>query len=209
MGFFMSNALIIVDVQNDFMPGGALPVAKGDQVIPMINRLLQLSFDVKIATKDWHPPDHGSFAESYEKKTGEIVELSGIPQILWPKHCIQHSHGAEFAPGWDTAKIECVFYKGTDKNVDSYSAFFDNGHLKSTGLSDYLRKKNIEEIYIAGLATDYCVKYSVLDALQLGFKTFVIAEACRSVNLQPDDEAKAVEEMRKAGAHIITLQELT
>lgn len=198
-----SKALIVVDIQNDFMPGGALAVANGDQVIPMINQLLHHPFDIKIATKDWHPYNHGSFADVHAKKPGDTIELGGLVQILWPRHCVQNSQGAEFAPGLDISSIDHTFYKGSDENIDSYSAFFDNGHRKSTGLADYLKEKHIEEVYIVGLATDYCVKFSVLDSLQLGFNTFVIRDACRGVNLKPHDDIRALEEMRQSGATIL------
>lgn len=197
------KALILVDLQNDFLPGGALPVAEGDRVIPVANALMEQPFDLILATKDWHPQDHGSFAANHGKEPGEVIDLHGLEQILWPVHCVQGSEGAEFAPVLQTGKIDKIIYKGTDKEIDSYSTFFDNGHRKGTGLVDYLKEKNVTEVYIAGLATDYCVKYSVLDALGLGFKTYIILEGCRAVNLNEGDEEKAIEEMRRAGAEII------
>ncbi|MBA3958191.1 MAG: bifunctional nicotinamidase/pyrazinamidase [Parachlamydiaceae bacterium] len=200
----MKAALIVVDLQNDFLPGGALPVKEGLQIISLIDQLLRLPFAAKIATKDWHPANHGSFAPSHPgKKVGDIVPLDGITQILWPIHCVQNSKGAEFAPGWDASSIERIFYKGTQPNIDSYSTFFDNEHLNSTGLSTYLKEKDISTVFIAGLATDYCVKYSVIDACHLGLNTFVITDACRGVNLQPNDSQKALEEMQQLGAHLI------
>lgn len=205
-----SNALIIVDLQNDFIPGGSLAIKEGHRIIPIIDRLLAQPFDVKVATKDWHPKDHGSFASNHPgRKVGDVIDLQGIQQILWPVHCVQETTGSEFAPGWDAAKVERVFHKGTDPNIDSYSTFFDNGHRKSTGLHDYLRSKNVDTIYIAGLATDYCVKYSVLDSRLLGFTTYVISDACRGVNLMPGDTERAFEEMRRSGASIITIDEVT
>lgn len=202
------TALIIVDVQNDFIPGGSLAVKEGDQIIPFINKLLQSSFDLKIATKDWHPHNHGSFAVNHKKQPGEIVQLEGLEQILWPVHCVQETYGSEFAPGWDTSKLDKTIYKGSDKNIDSYSTFFDNGHRKSTGLEQFLRQHKVTDIYIAGLATDYCVKYSVLDAIKLGFNTYVIVDACRGVNLHPTDSTEALNEMRTHGAHLITSKEI-
>lgn len=202
------SALIVVDIQNDFLTGGALAVKDGDQVIPIINQLLHGGFEVKVATKDWHPKDHGSFAITHGKQPGEIIQLEGIPQILWPTHCVQESYGAEFSPKLDVEQIESVFYKGTEKNIDSYSTFFDTELKKSTGLTDYLKDKNIKNVYIVGLATDYCVKYSVLDACQLGFNTYVIADACRGVNLQHGDANQALKEMAKAGAHIVYSEDL-
>jgi len=196
----MKKALIVVDVQNDFLPGGSLPVAKGDEVIPVIDQLLKLPFDIKVATKDWHPSGHVSFASSHNKKIGEHIQHHHIDQILWPDHCIQGSFGAEFAIGIDWSLIERTFYKGTDKHVDSYSALFDNEHLKSTGLLEYLKRNEIKEIFVAGLSTDYCVKYSVLDALKANFKTHIIVDACRAVNLADSDEALALNDMKRAGA---------
>lgn len=202
------KALILVDLQNDFMPGGSLEVKEGFDILPVVNKLLNYNFDVIVATKDWHPKDHGSFASNHHKHPGERVSLEGLEQILWPDHCIQGSRGAEFASGWDSHKIHKVIYKGTDKNVDSYSTFFDNGHRKSTGLFDYLKEHNIKDIFIAGLATDYCVKYSVLDATKLGFNIYVVEDGCRGVNLEAEDSKKALDEMRKVGAKIIKSKDL-
>ena len=165
------NALILVDLQNDFLPGGALAVPHGDEVIPLADEL-QRRFDLVVATKDWHPSDHGSFAANHKgKKPGDRIILDGIEQILWPVHCVQNTHGAEFAPLFDTSRIAHVFHKGTERNIDSYSTFFDNAHRRHTGLAHYLEKRSIKEIYLMGLALDYCVKYSALDARQLGLNT--------------------------------------
>lgn len=202
------TALILVDIQNDFLPGGALAVSNGDEIIPIINRLLECPFDYVIATKDWHPIDHGSFAENHDKEPGDHVKLAGVDQILWPTHCVQDTDGAEFAPGWNTSKVDCVFYKGTDKNIDSYSTFFDNGRRKSTGLDKSLKELGIKHIVLAGLATDYCVKYSVLDAIQLGFDTFVVTEGCRGVNLKKNDSENAIRFMKEAGANLVTIEEV-
>jgi nicotinamidase/pyrazinamidase len=202
------RALILVDIQNDFLPGGALAVKEGDQIIPIVNELLKKKFDVIVATKDWHPPGHGSFATSHHKQPGEHTVLAGLDQILWPEHCVQGTSGAEFGPGWDTSKVKRIFLKGIEKNIDSYSTFFDNGHLRTTGLEVFLRQKGIKDVYIAGLTTDFCVKYSVLDAIELGFNAYVIADACRGVNLEKGDDARALEYMRKAGAHIMTSKDL-
>lgn len=203
------NALLLVDIQNDFMPNGALAVKDGRQILPVVNALLELPFDVIAASKDWHPPDHGSFAVNHRKQPGEHIALGGLYQILWPVHCVQGTKGAEFSDGLNSGKVEKIFYKGTDKNIDSYSTFFDNGHRKSTGLDDYLREKGVDTIYIAGLVTDYCVKYSALDAIHLGYHVHVISDACRAVNLKKGDEEKAYEVMRKAGAKIITSKEIS
>lgn len=203
------KALILVDLQNDFFPGGALAVNQAFEILPVINQLLHAKFDLIVATKDWHPRDHGSFAPNYGKKPGERIVLAGLEQILWPIHCVQGTHGSEFVQGWDVSKVDKVVYKGTDKDVDSYSTFFDNGHRKSTGLYDYLRSKQITDLYLAGLATDYCVKYSMLDAAKLGFDNiYVIADACRGVNLQPEDSELALKQMQEVGARIIQSKDI-
>ena len=202
------KALILVDIQNDFVPGGALAVPEGDKIIPIVNRL-QKFFDLIVATQDWHPASHGSFASNHKgKKPGDTIELEGLQQILWPDHCIQNTRGAEFVPHLDTSRFAKIFHKGTDPSIDSYSTFFDNAHRKSTGLKNFLKEKGAKEIYIAGLATDYCVKYSALDAIPLGFRTFVIEDACRGVNLKPGDTEKAIREMRNAGAIIVQSYEI-
>lgn len=197
------TALILVDVQNDFIPGGALPVPQGHQVISPCNAI-QPAFDLVVATQDWHPSNHGSFAVNHPgKQIGDVIELNGLTQILWPVHCVQNTSGAAFAPALDTRRVERVFQKGTDPAIDSYSGFFDNGHRKATGLSEYLKFRGANHIYIAGLATDYCVKFTALDARQLGFHTHLVIDACRGVNLKPGDADRAVEEMRRAGVAII------
>jgi len=202
------RALVLVDIQNDFLPGGALAVKDGDKILPAINTLLGKPFDLVVATKDWHPHNHGSFATVHHKKTGDIVDLHGLPQILWPPHCIQGTLGSEFGPGWDKSKIEMVFHKGIDKDIDSYSTFYDNGHRRTTGLDDCLKARGIKNIYIAGLTTEYCIKYSVLDAIELGFNVFVVEDGCRGVNLHAGDDARALKEMRKAGATILQSSEV-
>lgn len=202
------KALILVDIQNDFVPGGALPVKEGDQIVPLVNAI-QAGFELVVATQDWHPPEHESFAANHPgREVGEVIDLHGLQQVLWPVHCVQHSWGADFVPELDRSRVARVFHKGTDPHIDSYSGFFDNGHRKATGLGDYLREKGVEEVYIVGLATDYCVKFTALDACSLGFRTYVIADACRGVNLQPNDSQLALQAMREAGAHIIQSNEL-
>jgi nicotinamidase/pyrazinamidase len=197
------KALIIVDLQNDFVPGGALPVPEGNEVVTVVNRLVQL-FDLVVATQDWHPPGHGSFAANHPgKKPGEIVDLNGLKQILWPVHCVQQTPGAAFLSGFDRSRVVQVFHKGTDPGIDSYSGFYDNAHRKSTGLGEYLKERRAEEIYLAGLATDYCVKFSAMDAVALGFKTHVIADACRGVNLNPGDVEQALADIQNAGVTLM------
>jgi len=199
----MKRALIMVDVQNDFIPGGALPTVNGDDVVPVLNAL-QPRFELVVATQDWHPPDHGSFASNHPgHKPGEVIDLNGLPQILWPDHCVQHSHGAEFHRDLDRSRIDRIVQKGTDPAIDSYSTFFDNGRRKSTGLEDFLREHAITDVYLGGLATDYCVLWSARDALSLGFRTHVVADACRGVELQPGDIERAFEEMRSLGVNVL------
>ncbi len=178
------RALILVDIQNDFCPGGALAVRAGDRVVPVVNEL-QPHFDLVVATKDWHPLGHASFA------------------TLWPPHCVQGSNGAEFVPALDTSRIARTFLKGTDMAVDSYSGFFDNEHLHATGLGDYLTTQGVTDVVVTGLATDYCVKFTVLDALALGFKTTVVKDACRGVEVNPGDTERALAEMAAAGAELV------
>jgi len=204
----MMKALIIVDLQNDFMPGGALGVPNGDQIIPLINALMP-HFSLVLATQDWHPPDHVSFAAQHPgKKVGDIIDAKGIPQILWPTHCVRNTHGAELVSSLNKESIESVFYKGTDKWIDSYSAFFDNARRRSTGLGEYLQTRKIKDITIAGLATDYCVLYSTIDALDLGLSVTVVEDACRGINLQPSDVKDAFAEMKEKGAHLILSNEI-
>jgi nicotinamidase/pyrazinamidase len=194
-----NKAFIIVDVQNDFLPGGALAVPGGDAVIPVINAR-QAQFDLVLATQDWHPPGHGSFASAHPgRKPGEVILLNGLTQILWPDHCVQGTHGAAFGPGLDTTRVSRIFHKGTDPGVDSYSGLFDNGHRKDTGLADFLRDERVTDVYIAGLATDYCVKFTALDAVHLGYRTHVIKAACRGVNLGATDVEQAYACLQGAG----------
>ncbi len=203
----MTTALLIIDVQNDFCPGGSLPVAGGFDIVPVINELQPL-FNLVIATKDWHPKDHSSFAANHGKQPGEVILLDGQEQILWPAHCVQGTPGAEYAPGLDTMRIAQVFFKGIDPAIDSYSGFFDNGHRRATGLAEYLKARGITAVYVVGLATDYCVKWTALDAQQLGFGTTVVLDACRGVNLKPGDVDRAIEEMTTAGIRLIESAEL-
>jgi nicotinamidase/pyrazinamidase len=200
----MMKVLILVDLQNDFLPGGALAVPDGDAVIPVANRL-HAAFPLVVATQDWHPPNHGSFASNHPgKNVFEQIDLNGLRQTLWPAHCVQGTAGAELAPRLQRERIARIFPKGTDAGIDSYSGFFDNGHRKSTGLGDWLKAKGVTEVFVCGLATDYCVKFTALDAAQLGFKTQFIEDASRGVNLRPNDVQNAIAEMNRAG--IVTVQ---
>ncbi|MEL7160714.1 MAG: bifunctional nicotinamidase/pyrazinamidase, partial [Bacteroidota bacterium] len=178
-----TTALILVDLQYDFLPTGMLPVTEGDQVVPLANELLP-SYRTVVATQDWHPANHGSFAANHPwRKPGQIIDLHGLPQVLWPIHCVQGTMGAELVDELNTDLITKIFQKGTDPEIDSYSGFYDNGHRKSTGLAEWLREKGITEVHVLGLATDYCVKFTVLDALREGFATTLVADASRGVNL--------------------------
>ncbi len=273
----MKKALILVDIQNDFLPGGALAVPDGDKVVPVANDLIERfgsvpyrcssggwhgqvedlavkggATDVKggakdvkggitakphfvrfdratystthfatnvhqtkrdrpliVATQDWHPVGHGSFAGRHsDRKVGDVIDLNGLEQILWPDHCVQGTAGADLAAALKTDRIDKVFRKGTDAGIDSYSGFFDNGRRKSTGLGEYLKDRGVEEVFICGLATDYCVKATALDAVGLGFRTYLIKDACRGVNLNPGDVDKAIEEMKSGGVRIIESDDL-
>jgi len=202
------EALIIVDVQNDFLPGGALDVQNGNQIIPIINQL-QIEFKFIVSTQDFHPLNHGSFVTNHPgKKIGEFVTLGGLSQILWPEHCVQGTFGSEFHQDLDQNKWNAVFQKGKNPKVDSYSGFFDNDRKGSTGLGDYLKQQGIKKVYVTGLALDYCVKFTALDSHSLGFKTYLIADASRAVNIGPMDGDFAIEEMSKSGIKIISSQEI-
>ncbi|AEE53528.1 bifunctional nicotinamidase/pyrazinamidase [Haliscomenobacter hydrossis] len=198
------RTLLLIDLQNDFCPGGALAVEEGNLLIPIANDLMP-RFDLVLATQDWHPATHGSFAANHPwRKPGQVIDLHGLSQVLWPIHCVQESFGAEFVPTLNTTGIHQVFVKGTDPEIDSYSGFFDNGHRKATGLGDYLKAQGVDELYVMGIATDYCVKFTVLDALELGFKVNLIQDACRGVNLKAGDVAQALLDMQSKGANLIT-----
>lgn len=195
------KALLLIDIQNDFLPGGRLAVPDGDAIIPIINAL-QPQFDLVVATQDWHPAGHQSFASSHAGRSQfEQIDLHGLPQVLWPDHCTQASPGAALAPALRTEQVEAIFRKGTNAEIDSYSAFFDNGHRKSTGLADYLRGRQVREVYVAGLAGDYCVYYSALDALAAGFSTFVITDATRAINA--DGFRAALADLQAKGAKLL------
>ncbi len=197
------KALILVDIQNDFCPGGALPVAGGDEVVAVANALLPW-FDLAVATKDWHPANHRSFASQNPEVTeGEMFELNGLPQVAWPDHCVQATLGADFVPALDHQYVTKIFKKGTDIEIDSYSGFFDNGKQRSTGLNQFLVDQYVKEVYIMGLATDYCVKFTALDAAELGFDTSVVIDGCRGVELCPGDIAAAFDEMETAGVKLV------
>jgi nicotinamidase/pyrazinamidase len=202
------KTLVLVDIQNDFLPGGALAVPEGDVIVPIVNGLLP-RFELVVATQDWHPADHGSFAANHAgKKPFENIELNGLPQTLWPVHCVQNTGGACFAPGLDTRRVARVFPKGMDPRVDSYSGFFDNGRRSSTGLSGWLKEQGARELWVCGLATDFCVKFTALDAVAEGFRVHLITDACRGIDLPPGNVAAALAEMAAAGVQLVTSQDL-
>ena len=196
------NALILVDIQNDFLPGGALAVPDGDEVIFTANQLMR-NADLIVATQDWHPSHHGSFAASHPgRSVFETIELHGLSQTLWPVHCVEETHGAAFAETLEVTRIEKVFRKGTRPEIDSYSGFHDNGSRHSTGMADWLRGRGVTHVTVCGLATDYCVKFTALDAVDEGFQTTLALNACRGVNLQPGDVEQAIREMQQRGVII-------
>lgn len=200
------KALLLIDLQNDFCKNGALEVKEGDLVIPIANSLIKKfkeNNDLILATKDWHPLTHKSFAKNSNGKIGEVGILNGLPQVWWPAHCVQNSFGSEFHPNLNSKDIDITIFKGTNNEIDSYSGFFDNGKLKKTELNQILKSKNIDTLYILGLATDYCVKFTVFDALELGYKVYLVEDGCRGVNLAPTDSSKSIEEMKDKGAIII------
>ena len=202
-----ARALLVVDVQNDFCPGGSLAVEEGDQVVEVINGLMPL-FERVVATQDWHPKDHVSFASSHPgKKVLDIVDADGIPQVLWPDHCVQGTRGAELFPRLEVGRIEPVLRKGLRRRLDSYSAFFENDHVTDTGLRYYLSGLGAREIFLCGLATDYCVRSSALDARRLGFEVFVVRDACRGVGFPTGSVEKALAEMTAAGVHLVSSAE--
>ncbi len=200
------HALILVDIQNDFMPGGPLAVPGGDEIIPLVNEL-QNSFSLVVATQDWHPQSHKSFASNHPgKKAFESIMLHGLEQVLWPDHCIQGSIGAQIHPSIIANKVEGIFRKGMDPEIDSYSGFYDNGYKKSTGLAGYLRERKIKKVYVCGLAADYCVYYTAKDSLKENFETYFIEDATRAID--PNGFVKAMENILFSGGQIIKSEAL-
>jgi nicotinamidase-related amidase len=202
----MDRALLIVDVQNDFCPGGSLPVERGDEVVEVINRISP-TFTRVVATQDWHPRGHLSFASNHPGcRPLETVDVNGIAQVLWPDHCVQETSGAELHPLLDTRGIGLVLRKGMTVGLDSYSAFFENDRTSPTGLAGYLRGLGVEELFVCGLATDYCVLATAMDALALGFRVTLVRDACRGVDFPAGSVARALATMEKAG---VTMGEST
>ncbi len=202
------SALLIIDMQNDFVEGGSLAVTGGRALVPVINQLIK-QYDHVVASQDRHPAGHHSFASSHpEFEPGQTIMIHDKPQILRPDHCIQHTPGAQLVNELDIHGIDHIIYKGTQLDIDSYSAFYDNNHLYKTPLDDYLKQQEIWSLIICGIATDYCVRATVLDALQLGYEVTVVTDACAAVNIQPHDGSDAIDEMTKAWAHMATSKEL-
>ena len=202
------RALLLVDLQNDFCAGGALAVAEGDSTVDAANALItwcKARGEAVVASQDWHPADHGSFASQHNAEPFSQGELDGLAQTLWPEHCVQQTEGAQLHPLLNQHAIDAVFHKGKNPLIDSYSAFFDNEHRQQTALDEWLRHHEVGELIVMGLATDYCVKYTVLDALKLGYRVNVITDGCRGVNLNAQDSALAFMEMSTAGATLYTL----
>lgn len=200
----MKKALIVVDVQNDFCEGGALAVPNANEVIPYINLLMEDNqYDEIVLTQDWHPANHASFASNNGRKVGETIILNGIPQFMWPDHCVQGTHGAEFHSDLNVSRATHIVQKGKNDQIDSYSAFFDNNHFASTGLADYLRSKDIELVEVVGLAADYCVKYTCLDAVKEDFITCLHFNGTRGVNVKPDSTKNAMYEMLEKNVTIL------
>ena len=178
------KALLLIDIQNDFIPGGSLAVTSADEIIPLVNQL-QSFFDLVVATQDWHPSNHTSFASNHPgKEPFDQIVLNGLNQVLWPDHCVQGSHGAAFSSKLNMNRVETIFRKGTDRGIDSYSGFYDNGRRKSTALAEYLRAKQVAEVYIVGLAADYCVYYTAKDAIAEGFTTYIVEDAVRAISIE-------------------------
>ena len=195
------RALILVDIQNDFVAGGTLEVPNGEQIVPLVNALTP-NFDLVVATQDWHPQSHKSFASNHVGKNAfDTTILGGLHQVLWPDHCVQGSRGAEFHALLDMNPVEAIFRKGMDPEIDSYSGFYDNGHKKSTGLAGYLRERAVDSVYICGLAGDYCVFYTAKDALKCGFKTCIIEDATRAIEDPAFEKAKS--EISTLGGRVI------
>ena len=195
------KALVIVDVQNDFLINGSLEVPGGNKVIKPINQIIK-NYELVVATKDWHPLNHVSFSSNHPgKEVGDVIKVDNLDQMLWPDHCIQESKGSDFPITLNFKTIKKIIYKGTNPQIDSYSGFYDNGKIRSTGLSDYLKTNNVTHIDYVGLVTEYCVKFTVLDSIEEGFKTRVILNGIKGIDLK--ESSKALNEMRSKGVDLL------
>jgi nicotinamidase/pyrazinamidase len=203
----VNNCLIITDIQNDFCPGGALAVAEGDKIIPIVNALAR-KFDKVVATQDWHPPGHASFASTHNKEPYDIITIDEIQQVLWPVHCVTGSFGADFHKDLDLREVDLIIRKGNDLKIDSYSTFLENDKKTVTGLHYYLKGFSIQNLYLCGLATDYCIYYSAMDAKEMGFNVGVILDACRGIDVPAGNIAAAVERMKERGIRIMNHDDL-
>jgi nicotinamidase/pyrazinamidase len=202
------DSLILVDLQNDFMPAGSLPVPQGLLAVEAANQA-QKYFSSIIATKDWHPVDHQAFASQHaQKKPGDMIKLCDVDQYLWPDHCVQNTHGAQLVASLHQEKIDFVVTKGENRDVDSYSAFFDNAHHRETPLHGYLQNRGTKNLFILGVATEYCVKFTALDAQTLGYNTTVIIDGCQGLSQNAADIESTAQELRNAGVHITTMAKL-
>lgn len=208
MNVMARRALLLIDLQNDFVDGGSLAVPQGREVIEIANRLMPI-FDLVVATLDWHPADHLSFASQHAGlAVYDNFQLDGLPQTAWPDHCVQGTFGAELVAELNTDEIDFRIYKGTDPRIDSYSGFYDNGHRKATGLTEFLRSEKVDELFLMGLATDYCVLFSALDAVREGFVTNIIRDGCRGVGIRPNDISDAWKTMSSAGIRLVESHEV-
>lgn len=196
------KALLIIDMQNDFCPGGALAVNEGDKIVNGINKIMD-NYDIVVATQDWHPENHKSFAQVHKKEVGQMISLNGLDQVLWPDHCVNGTIGAELHKELNRDKISMIIRKGMNRDVDSYSAFFDNDKKSKTGLDGYLNSLGVKSVDLVGLATDYCVAYSAMDAKNLGFETRVLLDHCRGVDFPENNISKAIEMMKENGIELI------
>lgn len=203
----MKRCLIITDIQNDFCPGGALAVADGNKIIPIINKISS-EFDGVVATQDWHPFNHISFAKTHNRSLYEVIRIDGMEQVLWPEHCVSGTFGADFHKDLDLRPVDLIIRKGTDRLIDSYSTFLENDKTTETGLHYYLQGLGLKHLFFSGLATDYCVYYSAVDARNLGFHVSVILDAARGVDVPAGNVNRAIEDMKKRGITILDHQSL-
>jgi len=202
------TALLVIDIQNDFLPGGALAVPSADEIIPIVNELIP-QYELVVASQDWHPDDHVSFASNHVgKNIGDRITHNGTEQVLWPDHCIQGSDGSGFPRELDTQGIDHILRKGQSTTVDSYSAFYDNANSSTTGLNEYLRSQGVTKLHLVGLATEYCLKFTAMDALRDNFEVTVIKDACRGVNATKHDDEQALAELQSLGAHVCRSEHL-